>query len=157
MPRPSSSTVTLLSMWIFTAIAVQCPASASSIELSTTSNTRWCRPRSPVSPMYMPGRLRTASSPSRTLMFSAPYSGACASPLLIAVDCRSRTQNYTAAGSGLPHSDRLPRGVSESHRHEDVRERGVLRAVHDSRSDLVGEPELDNVAGRVDAEHVEQV
>src|SRR5262249_2331239 len=38
---------------------------------------RWCSPRSPVDPMYMPGRLRTASSPSRTVMDEAPYS-ACA-------------------------------------------------------------------------------
>jgi hypothetical protein len=42
---------------------VTMPGQASSIELSTTSNTRWCRPvPSEVSPMYMPGRLRTASS-----------------------------------------------------------------------------------------------
>src|SRR5215207_5254319 len=35
----------------------------------------WCRPDpSSVSPMYMPGRLRTASSPFSTLMDSAPYS-----------------------------------------------------------------------------------
>lgn len=33
---------------------------------SATSYTRWCRPRGPVEPMYMPGRLRTASRPSRT-------------------------------------------------------------------------------------------
>ena len=44
------------------------PAIASSTELSTISHTRWCRPRGPVEPMYMPGRLRTASSPSRTVM-----------------------------------------------------------------------------------------
>ena len=36
-------------------------------------NTMWCRPEpSSVSPMYMPGRLRTASRPLRTLMLSAP-------------------------------------------------------------------------------------
>src|SRR5690606_16453793 len=36
----------------------------------------WCRPEpSSVSPMYMPGRLRTASRPLSTLMESAPYSG----------------------------------------------------------------------------------
>src|SRR6202000_2908748 len=35
----------------------------------------WCRPEpSSVSPMYMPGRLRTASRPFSTLMLSAPYS-----------------------------------------------------------------------------------
>ena len=54
----------------------QWPASASSIELSTTSNTRWCRPvPSEVSPMYMPGRLRTASSPSRIWMRAFAISG----------------------------------------------------------------------------------
>ena len=51
-----------------TATVSQRPASASSTELSTTSYTRWCRPRTPVEPMYMPGRLRTASRPSRTVM-----------------------------------------------------------------------------------------
>src|SRR6218665_4018744 len=35
----------------------------------------WCRPEpSSVSPIYMPGRLRTASRPFSTLMESAPYS-----------------------------------------------------------------------------------
>src|SRR4029450_6498323 len=35
----------------------------------------WCRPDpSSVSPIYMPGRLRTASRPFRTLIASAPYS-----------------------------------------------------------------------------------
>src|SRR5277367_6647595 len=35
----------------------------------------WCRPEpSSVSPIYMPGRLRTASRPFRTLMEPAPYS-----------------------------------------------------------------------------------
>src|SRR5665648_393701 len=43
------------------------------MELSTTSQTKWCRPRSPVVPMYMLGRLRTASSPSRTVMALASY------------------------------------------------------------------------------------
>jgi hypothetical protein len=55
-------------------VEVQCPASDSSIELSSTSNTRWCKPvPSDVSPMYMPGRLRTASRPSRIWMEDAPY------------------------------------------------------------------------------------
>src|SRR5919202_3103681 len=48
---------------------------ASSTELSTTSHTRWWRPLRPVEPMYMPGRLRTGSSPSRTVMSLAPYEG----------------------------------------------------------------------------------
>src|SRR5712691_8224648 len=43
--------------------------------LSTTSNTMWCRPvPSEVSPMYMPGRLRTASKPFSTLILSESYS-----------------------------------------------------------------------------------
>ena len=51
------------------------PASASSTALSTTSNTMWCSPvPSEVSPMYIPGRLRTASRPFRTLIASEPYS-----------------------------------------------------------------------------------
>src|SRR4051794_4617520 len=33
----------------------------------------WCRPRSPVEPMYMPGRLRTASRPSSTVMELPEY------------------------------------------------------------------------------------
>ena len=36
------------------------------MELSTTSYTKWCNPLGPVEPMYIPGRLRTASSPSST-------------------------------------------------------------------------------------------
>ena len=43
-------------------------ACASSTELSTTSDTRGCRPRWPVEPMYMPGRLRTGSRPSSTVI-----------------------------------------------------------------------------------------
>ena len=41
---------------------------ASSTALSTTSQTRWCRPVGPVDPMYIPGRFRTGSRPSRTVM-----------------------------------------------------------------------------------------
>jgi len=37
IPRPLSSTVTELSVWIVTRMASQKPATASSIELSTTS------------------------------------------------------------------------------------------------------------------------
>src|SRR5262249_52061757 len=49
------------------------PANASSTELSTTSYTRWCRPISPVDPMYIAGRRRTASRPSSTLMLLESY------------------------------------------------------------------------------------
>ena len=57
---PSASSTT--SMWSAK------PASASSTELSTTSHTKWCKPRSDVDPMYMLGRLRTAVRPSRTVI-----------------------------------------------------------------------------------------
>src|ERR1700730_10553976 len=46
---------------------------ASSTELSTTSQTRWCIFLSPVEPMYMAGRNRTASRPPSTLMDLASY------------------------------------------------------------------------------------
>jgi len=69
IPRPLSVTVTDWSSWMVTVTSVQWPASASSIELSTTSNTMWWRPvPSSVSPMYIPGRLRTASRPFKTLI-----------------------------------------------------------------------------------------
>ncbi len=71
MPRPLSDTVTELSMCSVTLTRVQYPAIASSMALSTTSYTRWCRPRASVEPMYMAGRLRTAERPSRTVMLSA--------------------------------------------------------------------------------------
>ena len=61
-----------------TSMCVAWPAIASSMELSTTSHTRWWRPRTSVEPMYMPGRRRTASRPSRTWMESAPYAAALA-------------------------------------------------------------------------------
>ena len=51
-----------------TTIATAWPFMASSTELSTISQTRWCRPALPMPPMYMPGRLRTGSRPSRTVM-----------------------------------------------------------------------------------------
>ena len=71
MPRPSSMTRTPPSAWSTTSTRVAWPAIASSTALSTTSHIRWCSPRSPVEPMYMPGRLRTASRPSRTVIDDA--------------------------------------------------------------------------------------
>src|SRR3954454_13596266 len=73
MPRPLSSTRTPPSASRVTLTVSQYPASASSTALSTTSHTMWCRPRSPVEPMYMPGRLRTASRTSRTVMELPEY------------------------------------------------------------------------------------
>ena len=66
MPRPLSVTVMVLPGLMVTVMSVQYPARASSMELSTISYTRWWRPLALVEPMYMPGRLRTASRPSST-------------------------------------------------------------------------------------------
>ncbi len=43
------------------------------MELSTTSKIRWWSPFGPVDPMYMPGRFRTGSNPSKTVICCAPY------------------------------------------------------------------------------------
>jgi hypothetical protein len=71
MPRPLSFTDKLPSVSKVTVMSSQNPARASSTALSTTSQIRWCRPRTLMSPMYMAGRLRTASSPSSTVMLVA--------------------------------------------------------------------------------------
>ena len=65
IPRPLSMTVHVPSACSVTQISLQNPARTSSIELSTTSQIRWCRPRPSVDPMYIPGRFRTADRPSR--------------------------------------------------------------------------------------------
>jgi hypothetical protein len=57
---------------------VQWPAIASSTELSTTSQIRWCKPWRPVEPMYIPGRLRTGSRPSSTWIALASYAAVVA-------------------------------------------------------------------------------
>ncbi len=49
------------------------PARASSTALSMISHRQCMRPRESVEPMYIPGRLRTASRPSRTSRFAAVY------------------------------------------------------------------------------------
>src|SRR5262245_60240091 len=73
IPLPSSTTWQLPSGKSVTVMFLQRPAIASSIELSTTSYTRWWRPSADVFGMYMPGRFRTAERPSRILMCSSPY------------------------------------------------------------------------------------
>ncbi len=66
MPRPSSCTSTEPSSCSVTSMRDAAPARASSTPLSMISHTQCMRPRVSVDPMYMPGRFRTASSPSRT-------------------------------------------------------------------------------------------
>ena len=57
-----------------TTMSLQKPAKASSTELSMISHRQCISPCESVVPMYMPGRLRTASKPSRTARSLAPYS-----------------------------------------------------------------------------------
>ena len=66
MPRALSRTSTLPSVCRMTSIREPWPPSASSTELSMISHRQCIRPRESVEPMYMPGRLRTASRPSST-------------------------------------------------------------------------------------------
>ena len=68
MPRPLSMTVTELSGWIVTddlgAVAGERLVDGVVDDLVDEV----VQARTPVEPMYMPGRLRTASRPSRTVM-----------------------------------------------------------------------------------------
>src|SRR5688572_19148113 len=114
MPRPLSTTEIELSVWITTLMSSQWPASASSIALSTTSNTMWCRPEpSEVSPMYMPGRLRTASRPLRILMLLESYSAGLRP--LSGAGCGTVANSFSSHfRCGIPASD--------AHRHHDVLE-----------------------------------
>src|SRR5216110_2463261 len=145
MPRPLSMTEIELSVWIVTTMSSQRPASASSIELSTTSKTRWCKPvPSEVSPMYMPGRLRTASRPSSIWIDPSPYpvswgkeSGLCDS---LMSSCKEgpagpgRQSDWNpplggGAGGCQAHREAnlaAPPGRLDSHRHHHVLEAGLL-------------------------------
>src|SRR5712692_1464225 len=126
MPRPLSITVTLLSSWTLTLISSQEPARASSTELSTTSQTRWCSPCSPVEPMYIAGRLRTASRSPSTLIEVASYRCPGLLPITVSFSpmlctspcwrgregcpgnaCRERKGPTLAlpCGSGVPHPE----------------------------------------------------
>src|SRR5215472_13946257 len=98
MPRPLSTTVTESSACTVTLISSAKPAIASSTELSTTSQTRWCKPISPVEPMYIAGRSRTASSPPSTLIDFASY--LCPAP------CAALT--FSLSPIVTPHAE-LPR------------------------------------------------
>src|SRR4051812_27521232 len=100
----------------------QKPPSASSIALSTTSKTMWCSPvPSDVSPMYIPGRLRTASRPLRTRMLSESYG----SPLL--------------GGPFLLSSVIFSSTFLDPHRHDYVLEIALAR--HREQRARVGVPE----------------
>src|SRR5713226_3667910 len=72
MPRPLSATVMAVPLLCrVTVIASAWSFKYSSTELSTISHTRWCRPFPSTLPIYIDGRLRTASRPSSTVIESA--------------------------------------------------------------------------------------
>jgi len=73
IPRPLSLIRIEPLMSRVISIQSACPATASSMELSRISPTRWCRARSSVPPIYIPGRLRTGSKPSSTSIDDASY------------------------------------------------------------------------------------
>src|SRR5260370_6276389 len=74
MPRPLSVIVTASPpLCSVSVMASACPLRYSSTALSTISQTRWCSPLLSTPPMYMDGRLRTGSRPSRTMMSLPVY------------------------------------------------------------------------------------
>ncbi|MBA7660555.1 hypothetical protein ES703_68557 [subsurface metagenome] len=68
IPLPSSSIVAEPSLLRETFIFLQYPTRASSTELSTTSDIKWCNPSFPVEPMYIEGLFLIPSNPSSTFI-----------------------------------------------------------------------------------------
>src|SRR3990172_7910217 len=158
MPRPLSSTEIELSVWMVTVISSQKSASASSTELSTTSNTMWCRPvPSEVSPMYMPGRLRTASRPLSTLMLLSSYSPlpTCCGFVLsfIPVLLLTCVTNLLTLKGLAPA---FGQHASDAHRHDDVLEIVVSRNGDQGARVGVAQSTLDLAAVQV-VEYVLQI
>src|SRR6187431_796134 len=109
MPEPLSVIVTDVSGWMVISIVLARPAMASSTALSITSYASWCSPRGPVEPMYMPGRSRTGSRPSRTVMSFAVYA--------VSVMKKALQIAYLRAGTSVsetPVVRRLCGGVREA-------------------------------------------
>src|SRR6056297_3351802 len=81
----------------------------------------WCRPEpSSVSPIYIPGRLRTASKPLRTLMESAPYSsGAGALSAMWKPACSGCGFIPVQHGNVTPCPPDLGGGHGNHHSHKD--------------------------------------
>src|ERR1019366_4959374 len=71
------------------------------MELSSTSKTLWCKPRSSGSPIYIPGRLRTASSPSSLSILDASYfSGAAGGADAFSITSTAFSSGINSIGSG---------------------------------------------------------
>src|SRR3954451_13527634 len=97
----------------------------------------WCRPEpSSVSPIYMPGRLRTASRPFNTLMLWAPYSSGAESGVLKASCAIGRYyQSFGLRAGGLI----LTAGLFVSHAVSDRGDMGVLHTEEIGRIAQFGE------------------
>src|SRR5271169_4436607 len=87
----------------------------------------WCRPvPSDVSPMYMPGRLRTASRPLSTLMLFESYSppllscGLGLSTLMRGYLVSCSPLNADADSESAPRAGRILGPRSDPHRHDDI-------------------------------------
>ena len=107
MPRPLSATeIVLPSAPSVTTIREAWPFMTSSTALSTISQSRWCSPALSTPPMYMPGRRRTASRPSRTVIDSALYVPEAMSGFPCGSRRRGRlsTGSRAECGTGLRHS-----------------------------------------------------
>src|SRR4051794_35831658 len=119
--------------------------------------------------MYIPGRLRTASSPSRTLMFPAPYARSLAGNSGVPIAAQTSTLTNSAvyrarrreATFATEKRDVLPPLVRDvrlqSHRHDDVRVFRILRPAQVPRPDLIGETELDHLPRPMHRQYVEHV
>ena len=115
MPRPLSRTVTLPSPFSVSSTREAKPACASSTALSMISNAMWCRPEpSSVSPIYMPGRLRTASSPLSTEIDAASYASPFVAPLEAPFPAPLEAALEAAESGGGAASSGMPAGNSGS-------------------------------------------
>src|SRR5437868_6566855 len=107
----------------------------------------WCRPvPSEVSPMYIPGRLRTASSPLRILMLLESYS------------VTGRTGCWEISGSVAIEFlvRRRPRERLDAHRHHDVLEILAAGHLHQGAGVRIAHRDADDCAIDV-VQHVEEV
>src|SRR6185437_6469733 len=98
------------------------------------------RPISPVEPMYIAGRLRTASIPPKTLMEEAEYSassGSSGGAILVLTGIEPEYHFRSRSASPRPQLNSRFQRVSglDPHRHDDV---AVLRAVAGAGAELAG-------------------
>src|SRR5574344_2609304 len=101
--------------------------------LSTTSYTRWWSPLSEISPIYIDGRLRTASRPSRTWILLAEY---CSSACFISSFSIISQLLYCVSVKFYKFTKICPISQIEAHAHRRIR---TLLSI--ARASLDGHPE----------------